>query len=410
MSENSLREVVYTTPHGEEVACRLTEVGDFAAASRSVLDRHLVRAEAHGRESFLLRVSVGDRRSDLERERALAELDNEILAGVRLARMAGEDYPTELSRLVGYYDDPKSPFALVEPYQGQPLRTLLDRRQLFDEERAAFRRGLLTALSWTHAVEVVHRDLRPQTVRWDPDRNQVQLCDFTSANVAGAPRAPAGGAPWAPHQQRDGVGRCDPRDDIWSAGLLLFQVLTGHDVEGEARLPLGEHRALASDLDGTFALAAADRPTADELLARLTGRSRYRRTIGTELDAGRQRFQERLDRRRGARPVNGRGPSRGPSDERQRPPVTDTASERPARAGTTVPEDPLREREPVAESTEANGGTRLLPQTEPRASFRDLESLDITLAGVSKIAMIAMAVIGLVAVLLAVFVLVVRGG
>ncbi|MFI6577948.1 hypothetical protein ACIBFB_19330 [Nocardiopsis sp. NPDC050513] len=294
-------DTVYRTPDGREVRCRITPERDLPPSAPNVpLTRQLVRVETAGEENVLLRLAVGRSGSARDRGRAFTRLDAAILAGVRIARCARGAHPPEITRLVGHRDDPVEPFALVQPRAGQPIGELLGRRQLFDEERAAFRDGLLNALSWLSAAEVVHRDIRPGTVLWDPERRTVQVCDLTSATVADVPRTVAGTPPWASHEQREGTGRCDPRDDVWSAGLLLFQVLTGHDVEAEARLPLEESGSLAAELDGVFEYRAELRPTADELVARFTGRAPRRRPVDAELDAGHRAFDERLRRKRAA--------------------------------------------------------------------------------------------------------------
>lgn len=303
MNENSSPDGVYLTPFREEVPCRLTRVRpqDPDPRTHPLLERDLVRDEVSGRELLRIRVRAPQRGRPQERVRAFTALDNEILAGVRLARIANGSPPAELSRLVGYHDDPGAPFALLEPYRGEPLDVLLRRRQLFEAEQSAFREGLLRALGWLRSCEVVHRDIRPGTVRWDTELKSVQLCGFSHATVAGTPRAAVGSEPWASHEQRLGTGSCDPRDDVWSAGLVLFQALSGHDVESGGLLPLAAFPGLAADLQDVFATSAHARPGADDLLERFSGSAvPYRRRIDAHLKPGRARFDEGRARKRAA--------------------------------------------------------------------------------------------------------------
>ncbi|WP_435108617.1 protein kinase domain-containing protein [Nocardiopsis synnemataformans] len=303
MNENSSPDGVYLTPLREEVPCRLARIRTEGPDPRThpLLERDLVRDEVSGRELLRVRVRATRRERPQERVRAFAALDNEILAGVRLARIANGSPPVELSRLVGYHDDPGTPFALLEPYRGEPLGSLLRRRQLFEAEQSAFREGLLRALSWLHSCEVVHRDIRPGTVRWDTELKSVQLCGFSHATVAGTPRAAVGSEPWASHEQRLGTGTCDPRDDVWSAGLVLFQALSGHDVESGGVLPLAAFPGLAADLQDVFATNAHARPGADDLLERFSGGAvPYRLRIDAHLKPGRARFEEGRARKRAA--------------------------------------------------------------------------------------------------------------
>ncbi|GAB3713877.1 protein kinase domain-containing protein [Nocardiopsis nanhaiensis] len=306
--ETTVRDAVYRVPEAAannradlEVECRLTPLRDLSPSTVPFLGRRLVRVEAQGRESTLLQLWVGGTEDDGdERAEAFDRLDNAILAGVRLARAsAGGTYPPELTRLVGYHDDPVAPFALLTPYQGQPVRTLLGRRQLFDEEREAFRHGLLLALERLQAAEVVHRGLSPSTVCWNPDRGTVHVYDFTLATVRGALRTRTGTEPWSSPEQRDGSGRCDPRDDVWSAGLILFQTLTGHRVERGEQLPVDTFPGVSADLRGVFEAEAAHRPDAAELLERLTGAATSPRGIDDHLSPEIRLFYRRLAQKRG---------------------------------------------------------------------------------------------------------------
>ncbi|GAA0978057.1 hypothetical protein GCM10009551_015720 [Nocardiopsis tropica] len=344
MNEHSAVEAAYLTPRRESARCRLVPAPDRTvdAPTHPLLDLVAVHDEVSGRD--LLRLSVrpldGERVQD--RARAFAALDNEILAGVRLARASHGPPPAELSRLVGYRDDPAEPFALLEPYRGEPLDAVLGRRLLFEEERAAFREGLFRALFWLQACDVVHRDIRPGTVRWDGGGGGVQVCGFTSATVAGVARESVGVGPWASHEQRAAVGRCDPRDDVWSAGLVLFQALSGHDVSGGGILPLDGHPGLAVQLEGVFAGEAEERPGAGALLALVSGAvPPHRAGVGDHLRQGRTRFRENRERKRlaaGWVPPDGDGSA--PEGPAPRAPAAPAAGGPPPRAAA-------REEEPV---------------------------------------------------------------
>ncbi|WP_150252445.1 protein kinase domain-containing protein [Nocardiopsis deserti] len=349
MSENSPQDGFYLTPHQQQVRCRLVRVRpeDPQEPSLPLLEYDLVHDEVSGRELLRVRVNAAPGRRPGDRVRAYSALDNEILAGVRLSRVSNGAPPAELSRLVGYHDDPAEPFALLEPYRGEPVDVLLRRRQLFEAEQSAFREGLLRALSWLHSCEVVHRDIRPGTVRWDTELKSVQLCGFSHATVAGTPRAAVGSEPWASHEQRLGTGTCDPRDDVWSAGLVLFQALSGHDVESGGVLPLAAFPELAANLQDVFTTSADGRPDADSLLNRFSGGATpYRRRIDAHLKPGRARFEESRARKRAAsgepppehETATATVPPRGPERAESVPPapVPSNAAPPPIRWGGLV--------------------------------------------------------------------------
>ncbi len=86
------------------------------------------------------------------------------------------------------------------------------------------------ALAHAHAQGVIHRDIKPANVMIDPALDQVKVTDFGVARLHDASRTRTGlvlGSPayMSPEQL---VGRVvDGRSDLYSLGVLLFQMLTG---------------------------------------------------------------------------------------------------------------------------------------------------------------------------------------
>ncbi|WP_306366107.1 hypothetical protein [Nocardiopsis sp. CC223A] len=273
MSDTSEPQGLYLTPFHETVPCRLVPLPDTDPGDppHPLLTCVPVRDEIRRCDLLLLSVDPDAHRRPQDRAKAYTALDNEIAAGTRIARGTRGAHPRELSRLVGHHDDPERPFALLEPPRGIPLSALSTRRRLFEEERLLFRDGLLRALTILDSCGVVHRDITPDTVYWDERDGTLQIRGFTEATVAGTPRTAVGTAPWSSHEQREGTGRCDPRDDLWSAGLVLFQALTGYDAAGHGVLPLQDHPDLEPLLLPVLVRAAEERTTADALFTRTTG-------------------------------------------------------------------------------------------------------------------------------------------
>ncbi len=238
-------------------------------------------------------------------------LDNEILAGRRVFEVTQTvGYPPEVSRLSG--DDASSahPYALLEPYRGQPLTVA--GRQMDLDEQVQFQVSLLKGLCWLGAAGIAHRGIAPSTVRWDGQ--QAQLTDFSMCTVIGAPREVIGTPPWAAREQQpaDVGGRVSERDDIWAAGRLIFYVSTQEELTDIRQV--SDRPTLRNLLAGVFG-PPENRPTAGELLGRLHAASPVPRALNgySRLDVGRKSFYALRARKHPDADLPGPGYGSGPN-------------------------------------------------------------------------------------------------
>nr|BBH95863.1 hypothetical protein KTA_40620 [Thermogemmatispora argillosa] len=123
-------------------------------------------------------------------------------------------------------------YYLVMPYvEGGTLRDYLHRRKrLTLEEAASFLDQIASALQYAHDHGVLHRDVKPSNILLRPD-GYAYLADFGLAKaIMGAESLTSDGTivgtpEYMAPEQSNGIS--DYRSDIYSLGVVLFQMLTG---------------------------------------------------------------------------------------------------------------------------------------------------------------------------------------
>ena len=131
-------------------------------------------------------------------------------------------------------------FLLMEFVDGVNLRHLLRERKFKPEEALAIIPSLCDALQYAHDRGIVHRDIKPENLLLDKS-GRVKVADFGIAKMLGtapeAGAAPAGPADFtqggvgtpsysAPEQKTD-PQHVDNRADIYSLGVVFYEMLTG---------------------------------------------------------------------------------------------------------------------------------------------------------------------------------------
>jgi len=250
------------TGENEEVAARVDDVefpaGEFLMGRTVWLEDGIPK----GRELRQHRPVSGDRRQD-----GYARLDNEVLAGRRLHQLASwSGYPPEIARLYGDESTSADPYALFEPYRGEPLREV--GANLFDDEFDKFLVGLLKGLCWLASAGIAHRAISPDTVWWDSE--SVLITDFSRSAPFGTARTPLGGSwAWVARESRPDTcyGTVGPADDVWAAARLIYFVRSrGQDLEDFGKLAEIGLAQMFNGLLGPVFGPPEDRPTASDLI------------------------------------------------------------------------------------------------------------------------------------------------
>jgi len=146
------------------------------------------------------------------------------------ARAAGRLSHPNIVTVYDFAEDEDSAHLVCEYVPGRGLDVWLGEHRRADPATALMWMGqLLDALACAHAHGVVHRDVKASNILIVGNR-LLKLADFGIAHVDSAHRTQVGlmiGTPscMAPEQIRG--GRIDGRTDVFAAGVLLYQMLSG---------------------------------------------------------------------------------------------------------------------------------------------------------------------------------------
>ncbi len=86
------------------------------------------------------------------------------------------------------------------------------------------------ALDYAHSCEVVHRDIKPANIMFDWQTGKIKVTDFGVARIADSSKTRAGivlGTPSYMSPEQLTGKKIDGRTDIFSLGIMMFQLLTG---------------------------------------------------------------------------------------------------------------------------------------------------------------------------------------
>jgi len=237
-------------------------------------------------------------------------LDRPVAVKVMDSRYAGdEQFLTRFQReartvarlkdpgLVAVYDqgsDARHPFLVMELIEGGTLRELLgERGPMPPYAVAAVLRPVLGGLAAAHRAGLVHRDVKPENVLISDD-GEVKIADFglvravAAAGITSTSVILGTAAYLSPEQVRD--GDASPRSDVYSAGILAYELLTGRTpFTGDSALSIA-YRRLDTDVPAPGAVIDGVPAQFDQFVGRATARDpadRYADAteMGTDLDA-----------------------------------------------------------------------------------------------------------------------------
>jgi serine/threonine-protein kinase len=167
------------------------------------------------------------------------------------------------------------PFLVMELLSGETLAERLAREgRLAPRQAAAIAHSVARALRAAHAKGIIHRDLKPANVflhrEADREAEQLKVLDFgVSKNLAGddatstATGVLVGSPAYMSPEQARGEKDLDQRTDLWSLGVVLFEMIAG-------RRPFpskSPYMAIAEVLSASIPSLAAEVPGVSEGLS-----------------------------------------------------------------------------------------------------------------------------------------------
>ena len=160
----------------------------------------------------------------LEIEELLARFRQEAQVASRLS------HPGVVS-VYDYGEKDGVAFIVMEFVTGETLKAVLDRgERLALPLVAEIMRGVLMALGHCHGRGIVHRDIKPANIML-PTEGGVKLTDFGIARIENSELTIVGTVmgtpPYMSPEQFSGLEAVDFRTDIWSSGVVLYELLTG---------------------------------------------------------------------------------------------------------------------------------------------------------------------------------------
>jgi serine/threonine protein kinase len=221
-------------------------------------------------------------------------------------------------------------FISMEFIEGPPLRKHLDKGPLTPERALHYARLIIQGLGAAHARGVIHRDLKPENILAPPGDERLVLVDFGLAGILDEANDPhpnltksrmtMGTVNYMAPEQRTDAKRVDQRADLYAAGVIFYELLTGDLPLGRFALPTERGVPVPQSVDRCIVRALARNP--DE---------RYQHA--EQFDADLRAIEDELKKHAARDTVIGRARPGGTSSQRA------TVNELPPPAGLMLASD-----------------------------------------------------------------------
>ncbi|HBE69133.1 MAG TPA: serine/threonine protein kinase [Planctomycetaceae bacterium] len=135
-------------------------------------------------------------------------------------------------------------YFLMEYVEGSTLREVVQSQSLSPEQALAIVPRLCDALQYAHDKSVIHRDIKPENILMSVD-GEIKIADFGLSRILGENQSLAltathqvmGTPRYMAPEQLEGSRSVDHRADIYSLGVVFYEMLTGELPIGRFAVP-----------------------------------------------------------------------------------------------------------------------------------------------------------------------------
>jgi len=190
---------------------------------------------ASGKVFLAEHISVGRKVALKILDRSLAKESKFIERFTREAEVLAKfSHPHSVELLDFGVSDDGQYFMAMEYCEGRTLTSVLDDEKKISKDRALnIIKQLLEVLHSAHQAGIIHRDIKPDNLMLSPVGDELKVLDFGVAKIKERTStmtlegAAVGTPQYMSPEQASGDGDVDHRADLYSAGVVLFEMLSG---------------------------------------------------------------------------------------------------------------------------------------------------------------------------------------
>jgi serine/threonine-protein kinase len=199
-----------------------------------------------------------------------AEAQEEIARFKREAQAAGRLSHPNIVGVFDYGETPELAYIVMEFVDGTTLKHVMDKGERFAlAETVRVMEGILQGLHYSHERGVVHRDIKPANIMITK-AGEIKIADFGIARIESSSMTQAGtmlGTPSYMSPEQFMGQTVDRGTDIYSCGVLLYQLLTG-EKPFDGGLTAIMHKVLNTEPPAPSALSVNVPPAFDAVVRR----------------------------------------------------------------------------------------------------------------------------------------------